>query len=47
MEGWVPGSRKIGGQKKMWIDNILELTWLPMEEALRSTDDRVFTGATG
>ena len=40
MQGWVSGSRKVGRQKKQWIDNILDWTELSFADAVLSAEER-------
>ena len=40
LQGWVPGMRRAGRQKKQWLDNIKEWTGLTIGEAIRAAEDR-------
>ena len=40
LQGWVSGSRRVGGQKKMWWDNIQDWTGIPVGAAMRVAECR-------
>jgi len=40
MQGTMPGARRRGRPRTAWMDNIKTWTELPVEESIRTTEDR-------